>query len=263
MRVEANGIALECRIEGPEGAPWLTLTTGIANDASMWDQHVPGLARTHRVLRFDTRGHGGSQGSPAPYTLDLLVDDIVGLWGALAIERSALAGLGLGGCVAIGTALAHPGRVSALVPVSCRAELAPEYEAIWPPLIATVKARGIEAIVEPTVERWFSPDFRAANPALIDKVRTMIRRTSLDGYLGCIAALLTLDYRRDLGRLVVPTLFVSGEHDRVGAPPPVMQSMAERVPGARHVVLGRATHLSAVCNPSRFVRALSDFLPRR
>jgi 3-oxoadipate enol-lactonase len=229
----------------------------------MWDQHVPELARTHRVLRFDTRGHGGSQGSPAPYTLDLLVDDIVSLWGALAIERSALAGLGLGGCAAIGVALAHPRRVSALVPVSCRAELVPEYRAIWPPLIDTVRARGIEAIVEPTVERWFSPDFRAANPALIEKVRTMIRRTSLDGYLGCIAALLTLDYGRDLGRLAMPTLFISGEYDRIGAPPPVMEGMAGRVRGARHVVLARATHLSAVCNPTEFVRALSDFLPRR
>jgi 3-oxoadipate enol-lactonase len=263
MRAIANGVALDYRIDGPDGAPWVTFTTGIANDASMWDAHVPELARSRRVLRFDTRGHGGSDGTPAPYTLDLLIADLVGLWDALGVERSALAGLGLGGCVAIGVALARPERVSALVPVSCRAELVPEYEAIWPPLVETVKVRGIAAVVEPTVERWFSPDFRAANPALIDKVRAMICRTSRDGYLGCIAALLGLDYGRDLARLAMPTLFVSGEHDRIGAPPAVMAAMAGRVPGARHVVLRRATHLAAVCNPTEFVRALVDFLPPR
>jgi 3-oxoadipate enol-lactonase len=261
MRIAANGIALDHRVDGPEGAPWITLTTGMANDTTMWDQHVPELARTRRVLRFDTRGMGGSDATPAPYTLDLLIADIVGLWDALGIERSALAGLGLGGCVAIGTALAHPKRVSALVPVSCRAELAPEYKAIWPPLIETVKARGIAAIVEPTLERWFSPDFRAANPALMDKVRAMVRRTSLEGYLGCIAALLGLDYGRRLGELGLPVLFVSGEYDRVGAPPYIMQSMTERVRGARHVVLPRATHISVMCNPNAFLAALADFPP--
>ena len=271
MRVGVNGIEIDYRIDGVsleaaadhDGPPWLTLVTGIANDAGMWDGHVAELARTCRVLRFDTRGMGGSRSTPPPYSLEFLIADLVGLWEALGIRRSALAGLGLGGCVAIGTALAHPDRVSALVPISCRADLVPEYEAIWPPLIKAVKARGIEAIVEPTLERWFSPDFRAANPALADKMRMMIRRASADGYLGCVAALLGLNYGPRLSRLAMPVLFVSGEYDRVGAPAYVMQSMADRVPGARHVVLPRATHISVVCNPQAFLLALADFLPKR
>jgi 3-oxoadipate enol-lactonase len=270
VRVRANGIEIDCRIDGGKpglaapdaGPPWLTLVTGIANDAGMWDDHMEDLARTHRVLRYDLRGLGGSQSTPAPYTLDLLIADLVGLWDVLDIGRSALGGLGLGGCVSIGTALAHPGRVSALVPISCRAALVPEYQAIWPPLIEAVRARGIEAIVEPTLERWFSPDFRAANPATMNRVRATIRRASVDGYLGCIAALLGLDYGPRLSRLALPVLFVSGEYDRVGAPPYVMQAMADKVTGARHVVLPRATHISPVCNPKAFVQALADFLPK-
>jgi 3-oxoadipate enol-lactonase len=95
----------------------------------------------------------------------------------------------------------------------------------------------------------------------MDKVRAMVRRTSLEGYLGCIAALLGLDYGKRLGELGLPVLFVSGEYDRVGAPPYVMQSMTERVRGARHVVLPRATHISVMCNPKGFLAALADFLP--
>jgi pimeloyl-ACP methyl ester carboxylesterase len=90
----------------------------------------------------------------------------------------------------------------------------------------------------------------------------MVRRASPDGYLGCIAALLGLDYGKRLSEIAVPVLFVSGEYDRVGAPPYVMQSMADRVPGARHVVLPRATHISVVCNPKAFLDALADFLPK-
>lgn len=256
----ANGIALNYRIDGPDGAPWITFTTGITNDLSMWDPHVAALTRTHRLLRFDTRGHGDSQASPAPYTLDLLIGDIVGLWDGLGIEKSALVGIGLGGVVSLGAALTHPDRLDALVPVACRAEPSPEYRAIWPPMIEAARAGGIEAIAEITVQRWFPDAFKAANPETLDRVRAMIRKTSLDGYLGCIAALLEMDYRAHLGSIAMPVLFVSGALDSVGAPPALMQNLAKAVPGARHVSLRDAGHICTIANPMAFDRALSGFL---
>ena len=61
MRVQVNGIQVNYRIDGDEGAPWLTLVTGIANDVSMWDSQLPALA-DFRVLRYDLRGEGGTRG---------------------------------------------------------------------------------------------------------------------------------------------------------------------------------------------------------
>lgn len=257
-----NGIALNYRIDGPDAAPWITFTTGITNDQSMWDPHVAALTKTHRLLRFDTRGHGDSQASPAPYSLDLLIGDIVGLWDALGIERSTLVGLGLGGVVSIGAALAHPGRLDGLVPVACRAEPTPEYRAIWPPMIEAAQAGGIAAIAETTVQRWFPDAFKQANPAILDRVRAMIRKTSLEGYLGCIAALLQMDYGARLGTIDLPVLFVSGALDRLGAPPALMQGLARAVPGARHVSLPDAGHICTLANPTAFDRTLIDFLNR-
>lgn len=260
MRVEANGIGINCRIDGPEGAPWVTFSTGIANDISLWDGQADALAADYRVLRYDWRGHGASEATAPPYTLDLLIGDIVGLWDALGVERSHLVGIGLGGVTAIGLAIAHGDRLLSVVPCACRAAPAPEYAAIWAPLIETARAGGIEAIVEPTTRRWFTDDFKAANPAVLDRVRTMIRTTSEPGYLGCIAALLTLDYADDLHRIAAPALFVSGGADHIGGPSALMQAMADSVPGARHATVPDAGHIVNIGNPDGFNRTLAEFL---
>lgn len=260
MQIEANGISINYRIDGNEDAPWVTLTTGIANDLTLWDSQVPALAEDFRILRFDTRGHGDSSATEGPYTLDLLVDDIGALWNGLGIAKSHLVGIGLGGVVAANLALAHPDRLIGVVLCACRATLTPEYAEIWPPLIERVLAGGIDSVVEPTTQRWFTEDFKATNADALDASRSMIGRTSLPGYLGCIGALLTLGYADDLHRLSVPTLFLSGGEDRLGGPSEVMQAMADLAPDARHEVVPGAGHIVNMGNPEGFNRALGRFL---
>ncbi len=259
MKAETNGIAIDYVIDGPEGAPWVTFSTGISNDTTMWDGHVAGLADRYRLLRYDSRGHGASEATAGAYTFEQLTGDVLGLWDALGIERSHLVGIGLGGMTAMALALDHPERVSALVAAACRAALTPDYEAIWPPMIETARASGVEAIVERTASRWFPEPFREANPETVKKVRAMIRRTSLDGYLGCIAALLTLDLGGRVQDLAVPTLFVSGAEDFLGGPPEMMQELADSVAGAGHVTLPGAGHICNIANPHGFTRALGEF----
>jgi 3-oxoadipate enol-lactonase len=261
--VDANGVALNVVIEGPEGAPWITFVGGIANDHRLWDGAAWRLRDDYRLLRFDSRGHGASGSTPAPYTLPLLAGDVIALWDALGIERSCLAGLGLGGVVAVEAALRQPAGVTALVPVSCRASVTDAYRAIWPPMVELASSGGMQAVAQTTIERWFAADFRDRNPELIATIRDAILATSVDGYLGSIAALLSLDWRQRLDAFRMPVLYVSGEHDRVGAPPEVMQELSDATPGSRHVVLPGATHLSVVCNPDAFARALRSLLAAR
>ncbi len=259
MKAEANGIAINYEVDGPQGAPWVTFSTGISNDTTLWDDHVAGLADRYRLLRYDSRGHGASSATAGDYTFDLLCSDALGLWDALGIERSHLVGIGLGGMTAMALALDHPERISALVAAACRAALTPDYEAIWPPMNDIARASGIEAIVERTASRWFPDAFREANPETMENVRAMIRRTSLDGYLGCIAALLTLDLGGRVQDLAVPTLFVSGAEDRLGGPSEMMRELADSVADARHVTLPGAGHICNIANPQGFTRALGEF----
>jgi 3-oxoadipate enol-lactonase len=260
--VNANGIALNVVVDGPANAPCVTLLGGITNDHSLWDAHAAELARRFRVLRVDARGHGESSSAKPPYSLDMLAHDVVAAWDHLGIERSCVGGLGLGGVVAAEIAWRHPQRVTGLVPVSCRAKRTPEYEAIWPPMIEAAKRGGMNAIVDPTIGRWFSDEFRAAHPEVMQRIRAAILKTTLDGYFGAIAALLMLDWQSRLSRFAMPVMYVSGELDRVGAPPSVMQEMCDATPGATHVVLPGATHISVVCNPGAFNAALGQFIER-
>ena len=260
MFVEANGIRIHYRIDGREGAPWVTLITGIANDVTMWDGQVPALADEFRILRFDSRGHGGTQATAGDYTFDTLIGDVLALWDALGIERSHLVGLGLGGATALGLAIDHSDRLLSLMPCCCRAEMTPDFAAIWPGFVETVKAHGMEGMVEPTVQRWFTEDFKAANPDVLDAVRAQIRGTDPLGYYGCIAAFLSLDFRRLIGNIAVPTLFVSGIDDHLGGPPDIMQGLAEAVPGARHVSVPDAAHICNIQNPAGFNEVLAGFL---
>ncbi|HEV3011034.1 MAG TPA: alpha/beta fold hydrolase, partial [Burkholderiales bacterium] len=175
------------RIDGA-GHRWVTFVTGIANDLSMWDGQLPALERDFRILRYDLRGHGSSESSAGPYSLRLLVEDLKALLDSQSVRKTSLVGLGLGGAIAQAFAIEHPGRLEALVPCCCRARMVPDFAAMWHKLRGTVQQSGLESIVEPTVQRWFSEDFKAAHPEVLDKLRKMIRRTTAEGYLGVSAA---------------------------------------------------------------------------
>ena len=97
MYARANGIRIHYRVDGRAGAPWVTFVTGIANDVTMWDGQVPSLELDFRILRYDSRGHGGTEATEGDYGFDTLIGDLLGLWDALGIRQSHLVGLGLGG----------------------------------------------------------------------------------------------------------------------------------------------------------------------
>jgi 3-oxoadipate enol-lactonase len=247
------------RIDGRAG-PWVTFITGIANDLTMWDEQVGALAPRFRVLRYDLRGHGGSESTPGDYTIDTLVRDLQTLLDSAKVEKTHLVGLGLGGAIAQAFAIAHPGRLLGLVPCCCRAQMVPDFAAMWHRLRDTVRQNGLESIVEPTVQRWFSEDFKAAHPEVLDKIRRMIRGTTLQGYLGVTAAFLGLSVEDRLHEIKAATLYVSGAEDKLGGPPALMQGLAAKVKGARHVSVPKAAHIANIQNPEGFNQVLEEFL---
>lgn len=247
------------RIDG-RGERWVTFVTGIANDLSMWDGQVAALERDFNVLRYDLRGHGGTPASGGAYTIELLVSDLAALLDQLNIRRTSVIGLGLGGAIAQAFALAHPDRVDKLMPCCCRARMVPDFAAMWHKLREAVSTNGLESIVEPTVQRWFSEDFKSRHPEVLEKIRKMIRSTTQEGYMGVTAAFLGLDVEAELGSIKAPTLYVSGAEDKLGGPPALMEGLAAKVKGARHVSVPNAAHIANIQNPEGFNRVLMDFL---
>jgi 3-oxoadipate enol-lactonase len=252
-----NGVGY--RVEG-RGDRWVTLVTGIANDLTMWDGQMPVLEPRFRVLRYDLRGHGGTRPAAGEYTVDQLVQDLVALLDSQKIQRTSLVGLGLGGALAQAFAIRHPQRVDRLMPCCCRAQMVPDFAAMWHKLRDAVRQDGLESIVEQTVQRWFSEDFKAAHPDVLDKVRAMIRRTTFEGYMGVTAAFLGLAEEARLREIKAPTLYVSGADDKLGGPPALMAGLAAKVPGARHVSVPNAAHIANIQNPEGFNQVLEAFL---
>jgi 3-oxoadipate enol-lactonase len=247
------------RIDG-SGVRWATFITGIANDLGMWDGQLPVLERDFRILRYDLRGHGGTPASKGDYSIPLLVSDLRELLDSLKVEKTSLVGLGLGGAIAQAFAIEHPQRVDKLMPCCCRARMVPDFAKLWHGLRDTVRKNGLESIVEPTVQRWFSEDFKAAHPEVLDKVRAMIRGTTFEGYMGVTAAFLGLDVEKRLPLISAPTLYVSGEEDKLGGPPDLMKKLSEKVRGARHVAVPGAAHIANIQNPEGFNSVLREFL---
>ena len=117
----------------------------------------------------------------------------------------------------------------------------------------------MEALVEPTIGRWFPAEFIAANPAVVDKVREMIRSTPLNGFVGCALALSDFDLRPGLAGIKSPTLFLCGSKDASLAG---TKALNAGIPGSKFIEIPGAGHISNMENPAAFTRTLKDFLTR-
>jgi 3-oxoadipate enol-lactonase len=258
MRISANGIAFNCQVDGPEGAPWLIFSNSLACNLTMWEPQAAALAGTFRILRYDQRGHGGTEATSGRYTFDLLVQDAVALMDALSIARAHFAGLSMGGATALGLAQRHADRFDRIVICDSPCASTPATAQQWEERIVVARDKGMEALVEPTIARWFPPETVAANPPHLDKVRQMIRTTSVAGFIGCAAALADHDFRSTVATVVRPILFMVGEKD--GTTPAAMRQMHEALAGSRFVQLPGAGHISNLDQPDACTRALRGFL---
>ena len=244
--------------DGPADAPAVIFSNSLGADLSMWQAQANYFKQDFRVVRYDQRGHGGTEVTDGPYSFDLLCGDVVALMDALAIERAHFTGLSMGGMTALGLALDHPDRLLSIASCNCIAAYGPDGVKVWEERIAAVSATGLEPILEGTIGRWFTQPAIDSRPAEMAAVRAMIAATPVAGYLGCCGAIKDLNYLDRLSTITLPTLFIAGSHDQ-GAPAAAMQDMHGRVSNSRYVELD-AAHVSNLERPVEFNQALSEFL---
>jgi 3-oxoadipate enol-lactonase len=181
MKIKANGISINYQVDGLDGAPWLVLSNSLATNLAMWDDQVRELGRAFRVLRYDQRGHGTTEAPAGRYTFELLIADALALMDALAIKRAHFGGLSMGGATALGLAQKHPDRLDRVIVCDSPCQSTPTSSQQWEERIVVAEKQGMEALVEPTLARWFPPEVIKANPPHLDKVRQMIRTTPVNG----------------------------------------------------------------------------------
>ncbi|HWP25237.1 MAG TPA: alpha/beta fold hydrolase [Xanthobacteraceae bacterium] len=258
MKISANGISFNYRIDGAEGRPWLIFSNSLATDLHMWDEQVQDLQGAFRILRYDQRGHGQTEAPAGRYTFDTLIDDVIALMDVLAIARAHWCGLSMGGATGMGLAQRHADRFDRFIICDTPGQSTPATAAQWEERIASVQKGGMDAQLEATITRWFPPETVKANPPHLDRLRRMILNTPANGFIGCAAALANHDFRPGMRHVTRPVLYICGEKDGHNAA--IMRKMQEEFPAAKYVELPGAGHISNLDQPALFNRALRDFL---
>ena len=249
---------LHHRFDGPESAPVLVLSNSLGTTHAMWDPQIEALSEGFRVLRFDTRGHGESPAPPGPYSIDDLGRDALELLDDLGLERVSWAGVSLGGMLGMWVAGEAPERVERLVPACTSARIGPA--SMWDERIEEVRSQGMEALADGALERWLTPEFVAERPDVAGWLRAMVASTPAEGYAACCEAIRDMDLFPRLGAITAPTLLIAADDDPATPPADHAELIADRVDGARVVVLEHARHLANVEHPDAFTRAMLEHL---
>lgn len=250
--VEANGIRLNYVFEGPEDAPVVAFSNGLGTDLHMWDEQAPALKQRFRVLRYDTRGHGGSDVTDGSCSIAQLATDFLSLLDVLEIDRCSFCGLSMGGMVGLWLAAHRPGALNKVVLANTAAKIGTTE--MWNQRIAKVFAEGMPSVADGMLPRWFTASFLRSQPAKVATIRQVFEATDPRGYAASCEAIRDMDQRAAVGTVKVVTTIISGEHDPV-TPPSESHALASAISGARHITLP-AAHLSNVECPDEFNKVL-------
>jgi len=257
MKATVNGIEIYYETHGKEGAPWLVLSHSLACNVRMWDPQIEAFKDRYRILAYDMRGHGQTSAPAGPYTFDMLADDLLGLVSLLKIKKGHYCGLSIGGMIGQTIALRGPGPFASMVLADTTHTQNADALKQWEDRIRIARAQGMAALVESTLERWFTEPYRKKNSPDFQKIRRLIETTPVAGYVGCGQAIMKLDTTARLKDIRLPVLAITGEQD--GAAPGT-RTIGETIPGAKFVAIPQAAHIANLEQPEAFNRALREFL---
>lgn len=263
MKAMINGIKVDYALEGKAKAPVLVLVHGFPFSRAFWKGQVAALKRDFRVLTYDLRGLGKSQLGPAPQPLEAYVDDLIALLDKLKLERVALAGLSMGGYIALRAAQREPGRFWALALCDTRADAdSDEGKLKRASGIKGIREKGVDVYVRAMLPNLFAAATLQSRPAAPKALLAIMKASKADGMCNALAAMAgRTDTTSALARFRMPVLVLGGDEDKL-SPPDVAQAMVARIPGADWVLLQGAGHVSNLDAPEAFNRALGEFLRR-
>jgi 3-oxoadipate enol-lactonase len=254
--ISADGCAIHVEVDGPQSAPILMLSNSLGTNLHMWDGQVAAFTRHFRLVRFDRRGHGRSAAPKGPYSMERLGRDALAILDALGIERTNWCGLSMGGMEGQWLGANAASRIDKLI-LSNTSCYFPD-KTIWDGRIKEVREKGVAALVDATMERWFTAEFRRQSPQAIEGMREMFLATDVEGYVGCGLAIRDMDHRSLLAKIRPPTLVIAGWRD----PATTLEAgefIAEHVPGAKLAVL-EAAHIANLEQPKAYSDTVLDFL---
>jgi 3-oxoadipate enol-lactonase len=255
--IELNGVALRYELSG-KGDRTLVLVHEMGGSLESWDEVVPRFTDSRRVLRYDTRGAGLSQKARGALSLDTMAGDIAALLDSNGIAgKVALAGIAVGGAIALHFAARYPERTSAVAVGSPATGIAPERRAAALERLAKIETIGMAFAVEDSMKNGYAPELRGDN-GRFERFRARWLGNDPASYATVWRMLAGADMQDELSRLRCPVLVIGGSLDRV-RPPPLAEAVANAIPGARYVEI-RTGHYMSVQTPGLVADCVGEFL---
>ncbi|HJV80965.1 3-oxoadipate enol-lactonase [Noviherbaspirillum sp.] len=254
--IELPHCRIRYRFDGAAANPVLLLCNSLGANLSMWDGVVPHLADDFQVLRYDGQGQGDSSDLRAACTLEDLGRDACALLDALNIKDVHFCGQAMGSLIGIWLALFRRSRLKKLILANTAATIGTRD--FWDARIAAVENNGLAPMADAIVGRWFTPDYAAANPTVIERMKDMLLRSTPSSYGRYCAAIRDVDFHGQLDQISTPTLVIGATHDGA-CPPQESLFVCNHIAGAKYQELP-AAHMSSIETPEAFAAALKSFL---
>jgi 3-oxoadipate enol-lactonase len=262
--VEIGGAVLHvehrpAREGAAEDWPATVFVNALGTDFRMWDRVVAALDGRLATLRHDKQGHGLSGLVAGDRSIADYAADVAALMRHFGLGKAVIAGDSIGGAIAQMLALHEPDLVAGLFLL----DTAPRFGTpeSWAERIATVKEKGVGALADGVMERWFPAATRATMPAEVAGWRTMLARTAPEGYAAACGALSRFDLSGRLADIAVPVFVGVGSGDG-STPPDVVAALAAAIPGATFHVFDGVGHLPPVECPGAVAAQLIAFAER-
>jgi 3-oxoadipate enol-lactonase len=186
---------------------------------------------------------------------------VKGLLDSLQVRQTHWVGLSMGGMIGQAFALKYPGVFQSMVLADTTSRRPPDAARMWGDRVETARTKGMDALVESTLARWFTGPYRNARKDVMARIASDIRGTPVAGFAGCCHAISKVDYLDRLKEIKVPALVMVGEHDH-GTPPEAARVIQQNLPGSELKIIASAAHLSNIEQADEFNRAMLAFLER-
>ena len=257
MQATINGLSTHYEISG-EG-PWITLSHSLACSSEMWKPQVELLKKHFTVLCYDTRGHGKTEATKGPYTLEQLADDAHTLLQHLKIDKTHWMGLSMGGMIGQVLAIRHPECLDKVIIADSTGKAPPNGVAMWGERAQLARDKGMAALVEPTLGRWFTEPFHSSHPQVLKEIGALIAATPVEGYASCCTAIGLIDNLEGIKKLHHKALILVGDQD-FATPVAASEAIHHNWVGSKLVVIKDAAHLSNLEQEKTYNDSISQFL---
>lgn len=236
MFMSVGGTSVHLQVQGPPQAPVLLMLHSLGTGLHVWDPQAEALSRSYRVVRFDMRGHGLTATVPGEATMAALAGDAFGVMDALGVRQVHVAGISIGGRIAMEMAASQPDRVSSLFLLATAMEFPPPSG--WQARIEAVTTGGMKAVADAVMARWVVDQAQPSAQGL----RAMLLATPPQGYAAACAALRDARAEPLVQRLRCRATVVVGEFDQA-SPVPAAEAIRDAIPDAALSVLPGVAHI--------------------